>query len=82
MFESIILAGVNNVYLVGRPSVLGYFGTYGNVGSVEYDAESYSGDYSLTMTEDPIGGTPQVLSLTSLDWKPVTRSMHLPGSGS
>ena len=63
MFESIILAGVlNNVSTSWEdPSVLGYFGTYGNVGSVEYsDAESYSGDYSLTITEDPFSGTPQV----------------------
>ncbi|HCD29516.1 MAG TPA: hypothetical protein DEQ73_02820 [Phycisphaerales bacterium] len=63
MFESIILAGVlNNVSTSWEdPSVLGYFGTYGNVGSVEYtDAESYSGNYSLTITEDPISGTPQV----------------------
>ena len=63
MFESIILAGVlNNVSTSWEdPSVLGYFGTYGNVGSVDYtDAESYSGNYSLSMTEDPVGGTPQV----------------------
>ena len=63
MFESIILAGVlNNVSTSWEdPSVLGYFGTFGNVGSVEYtDAESYSGDYSLSITEDPFGGTPQV----------------------
>ena len=45
MFESIILAGVlNNVSTSWEdPSVLGYFGTYGNVGSVDYtDAESVS----------------------------------------
>ena len=63
MFESIILAGVlNNVSTSWEdPSVLGYFGTYGNVGSVEYsDAESYSGSYSLSITEEPLSGTPQV----------------------
>lgn len=65
MFESMILAsalnGVGASTSWEDPSVLGYFGTYGNVGSVEYtDAESYSGDYSLTMIEDPIGSTPQV----------------------
>ena len=63
MFESIILAGVlNNVSTSWEdPSVLGYFGTYGNVGAVEYsDTEAYSGDYSLSITEEPSGGTPQV----------------------
>ena len=63
MFESIILAGVlNNVSTSWEdPSVLGYFGTYGNVGAVEYsDTEAYSGSYSLSITEDPMSGTPQV----------------------
>ena len=45
MYESLILASVlNNVSTSWEdPSVLGYFGTYGNVGSVEYsDAETGS----------------------------------------
>ena len=63
MYESLILASVlNNVSTSWEdPSVLGYFGTYGNVGAVEYsDTEAYSGDYSLSITEDPFSGTPQV----------------------
>ena len=63
MFESIILAGVLNDVSTSweDPSVAGAFGTYGNVESYDYsDAESYSGDYSLSITEGPIGGTPQV----------------------
>ena len=62
MFESIILASVLNSVSTSweDPSVLGYFGTFGDVGVVEYsNDEAYSGSYSLMMTEDG-GGTPQV----------------------
>ena len=42
------------------PAVLGYFGTYGNVGEVVYNTtEFHTGTRSLTMTESPYGGTPQ-----------------------
>ena len=35
-------------------------GSYGNVGSAEFSTEqAHSGDYSLKVTEDPIGSTPQ-----------------------
>ena len=35
-------------------------GSYGNIGSAEFSTEqAHSGDYSLKITEDPIGGTPQ-----------------------
>jgi hypothetical protein len=63
MFESIILASVLNSVSTSweDPSNAGFFGSYGNVSSVWYDdSNSYSGNYSLTMTEGPIGGTPQV----------------------
>ena len=62
MFESIILASALNSVSTSweDPNVLGYFGTYGNVGAVEYSDNAYSGNYSLSITEDPVGGTPQV----------------------
>ena len=62
MFESIILASALNSVATSweDPNVLGYFGTYGNVGAVEYSDNAYSGNYSLSITEDPVGGTPQV----------------------
>ena len=35
-------------------------GSYGNVGSAEFSAEqAHSGSYSMKLTEDPMGGTPQ-----------------------
>lgn len=62
MFESIILASALNSVSTSweDPNVLGYFGTWGNVGAVEYSDNAYSGNYSLSITEDPVGGTPQV----------------------
>ena len=62
MFESIILASVLNSVSTSweDPSILGAFGTYGNVESWGYsDAESYSGESSLTMTHSS-GSSPQL----------------------
>ena len=42
---------------IGGDAVLG---TYGNVGSAEFSTEqAHGGSYSLKLTEDPVGSTPQ-----------------------
>ena len=65
MFESMILAGALNGVGASTSwedtSAMAAFGTYGNVGSYGFDdSNSYSGDYSLQVTEEPLSSTPQV----------------------